>query len=390
MGGDRRLELLYIDFAESYRAFCRHTGHKLPAAVADSWITCSRGNATTAQLAVGCAATKRPAAAAPANGVRRTGHARVQAVRVGYVPSDTITDDIMASSDSEDTNADAHTESEGQQLEQQPAMLGPAYQAELPQLQQRPARPTAAEAKFLTTPVYTPTAGQLQQQQQQEQPNPALALPPGQFHAQWVTAASGAARLQLLQQWLQRSDAAMGQGVAERLGLGLLGWKLAASWSPQEELLFALGMLERYRLFAHMQPRYLPRRSVHELNGYYYSVWKTRAGRLAEEYALLCETDGDPVKFRQSLCMRLAATWDACSSAGCGSDSSWACSSLPVSHGGKGGTSATDAAGGSQKRARLQQSSDDKGRAAYASGRQLSVVDGLASDHDCEVLIIAG
>lgn len=38
--------------------------------------------------------------------------------------------------------------------------------------------------------------------------------------------------------------------------------------------------------------------SVHELNGYYYSVWKTRAGRLAEEYALLCETDGDPVKFR--------------------------------------------------------------------------------------------
>lgn len=63
---------------------------------------------------------------------------------------------------------------------------------------------------------------------------------------------------------------------------------------------------------------------------------------------------------------------------------------LQVSHGGKGGTSATDAAGGSQKRARLQQSSDDKGRAAYASGRQLSVVDGLASDHDCEVLIIAG
>lgn len=50
----------------------------------------SRGQATTAQLAVGCAATKRPAAAAPANGVRRTGRARVQAVRVGYVPSDTM------------------------------------------------------------------------------------------------------------------------------------------------------------------------------------------------------------------------------------------------------------------------------------------------------------
>ena len=46
----------------------------------------------------------------------------------------------------------------------------------------------------------------------------------------------------------------------QRLGLGLLGWKLAASWSPQEELLFAVGMLERCRLFAHMQPRYLPRR----------------------------------------------------------------------------------------------------------------------------------
>jgi hypothetical protein len=37
---------------------------------------------------------------------------------------------------------------------------------------------------------------------------------------------------------------------------------------------------------------------VHELNGYYYSVWKTRSGQVAEEYALLCERDGDPVAFR--------------------------------------------------------------------------------------------
>eukprot|EP00882_Tetradesmus_deserticola_P024818 GHRQ01027146.1.p1 GENE.GHRQ01027146.1~~GHRQ01027146.1.p1 ORF type:complete len:298 (+),score=151.27 GHRQ01027146.1:245-1138(+) len=69
-------------------------------------------------------------------------------------------------------------------------------------------------------------------------------------------------------------------------------------------------MLEQYRLFRHMRRHYLPQRSVHELNGYYYSVWKTRAGRVAEEYALLCERNGDVVEFRQLLCTRLAAIWD--------------------------------------------------------------------------------
>jgi hypothetical protein len=46
----------------------------------------------------------------------------------------------------------------------------------------------------------------------------------------------------------------------QRLGLGLLGFKLQAAWSPQEELLFALGMLEQYRMFRHMHERYLPKR----------------------------------------------------------------------------------------------------------------------------------
>jgi hypothetical protein len=46
----------------------------------------------------------------------------------------------------------------------------------------------------------------------------------------------------------------------QRLGLSLLGFKLQAAWSSQEEILFALGMLEKYRMFRHMHARYLPRR----------------------------------------------------------------------------------------------------------------------------------
>jgi hypothetical protein len=33
------------------------------------------------------------------------------------------------------------------------------------------------------------------------------------------------------------------------------------------EILFCLGMLEKYRSFRHIQRRYLPKRTVHELNG---------------------------------------------------------------------------------------------------------------------------
>jgi hypothetical protein len=35
--------------------------------------------------------------------------------------------------------------------------------------------------------------------------------------------------------------------IQQKLGLGLLGAKLRVTWSPQEEILFALGMLEKYR-----------------------------------------------------------------------------------------------------------------------------------------------
>jgi hypothetical protein len=46
----------------------------------------------------------------------------------------------------------------------------------------------------------------------------------------------------------------------QRLGLGLLGAKLRATWTPQEEILFALGMLEKYRNFRHMHRNYLRKR----------------------------------------------------------------------------------------------------------------------------------
>jgi hypothetical protein len=66
---------------------------------------------------------------------------------------------------------------------------------------------------LITPAVWQQQQGQ--QQQQQQQASPWLALPQGQFHAQWLAASSGAARLQLLQCWLQRMDDAMGQGMAE-------------------------------------------------------------------------------------------------------------------------------------------------------------------------------
>jgi hypothetical protein len=128
-------------------------------------------------------------------------------------------DDIFnpSSSESEDTDVEPDAGTAPDAVEHQPVSLGPAYQGELPQLRQRPASPTAAEAKFLTAPVYTPESRQHQgqQQQQQQQPNPALALPPRLFRAQWLVAGSGTARLQLLRQWLLRADEAMGQGLPE-------------------------------------------------------------------------------------------------------------------------------------------------------------------------------
>jgi hypothetical protein len=60
-----------------------------------------------------------------------------------------------------------------------------------------------------------------------------------------------------------------------------LGAKLRAKWSPQEEILFALGMLEKYRNFRHMHRNYLRKRSVHELNGYYYNCWKNNASQVS-------------------------------------------------------------------------------------------------------------
>jgi hypothetical protein len=59
---------------------------------------------------------------------------------------------------------------------------------------------------------------------------------------------------------LPASFAAFATHHQQKLGLGLLGAKLRATWSPQEEILFALGMLEKYRNFRHMHRMYLKKR----------------------------------------------------------------------------------------------------------------------------------
>jgi hypothetical protein len=46
-------------------------------------------------------------------------------------------------------------------------------------------------------------------------------------------------------------------------------------------------MLEDYRHFFHIQKHYLPKRSVHELNGYYYNVWKNLGCPVSEECAIM-------------------------------------------------------------------------------------------------------
>ncbi|KAF6259804.1 hypothetical protein COO60DRAFT_975261 [Scenedesmus sp. NREL 46B-D3] len=168
-------------------------------------------------------------------------------------------------------------------------LQGPRHQAAIPALRTRPAAgPTASEAKFLLEPVYSPaceepqqgTANAAAQQQQQQQLNPGLALPPGQFVAAYRAAGGGDGRRALIAEWVAQMDARLGPVLVQKLGLSLLGAKLRAEWSPQEEILFALGMLEKYRNFRHINRVYLRRRSVHELNGYYYNCWKNNASQV--------------------------------------------------------------------------------------------------------------
>ncbi|WIA23629.1 hypothetical protein OEZ85_000334 [Tetradesmus obliquus] len=182
---------------------------------------------------------------------------------------------------------------------------GSQHQAAIPALRQLPTTgPTAGEVKFLSAPVYSPPS--LQQQQQ----NPGLALPPGQFLAAYRAAGTGDGRRALIAQWVGNMDAQLGPQLVQKLGLGLLGAKLRAKWAPQEEILFALGMLERYRNFRHMHRTYLRRRSVHALNGYYYNCWKNNASQVPEDYEKICRNGPQLAAFRQALCMQLAKIWN--------------------------------------------------------------------------------
>lgn len=57
-------------------------------------------------------------------------------------------------------------------------------------------------------------------------------------------------------------------------------------------------MLEKYRNFRHINRRYLPKRSVHELNGYYYNCWKNNASQVPEDYELMCRDAAKLAAFR--------------------------------------------------------------------------------------------
>ncbi|WIA44120.1 hypothetical protein OEZ86_010462 [Tetradesmus obliquus] len=208
----------------------------------------------------------------------------------------------VAAAASESSESDSEDDADPWAIQQ-----GSQHQAAIPALRQLPATgPTASELKFLSAPVYSPPS----QQQQQQQQNPGLALPPGQFLAAYRAAGTGDGRRALIAQWVGKMDAQLGPQLVQKLGLGLLGAKLRAKWTPQEEILFALGMLERYRNFRHMHRTYLRRRSVHALNGYYYNCWKNNASQVPEDYEKICRNGPQLAAFRQALCMQLAKIWN--------------------------------------------------------------------------------
>eukprot|EP00879_Flechtneria_rotunda_P018918 GHRR01019856.1.p1 GENE.GHRR01019856.1~~GHRR01019856.1.p1 ORF type:complete len:375 (+),score=178.28 GHRR01019856.1:32-1126(+) len=127
---------------------------------------------------------------------------------------------------------------------------GEEHQAILPDLQQRPASgPTAAEARYLSTPIYTPQHMQQQLQQQQHNDveaataaamlavqqraaslgqqglvqaqgsNPGLLLAPGQFLRLYRGAVNGDARRQLLAEWIEKSDNHLGLHLVKVSGM---------------------------------------------------------------------------------------------------------------------------------------------------------------------------
>jgi hypothetical protein len=47
-------------------------------------------------------------------------------------------------------------------------------------------------------------------------------------------------------------------------------------------------------MFKYIRQAYLPHRSVHELNGYYHNVWKTRSSAAADDCLSLREAGVEP------------------------------------------------------------------------------------------------
>lgn len=50
---------------------------------------------------------------------------------------------------------------------------------------------------------------------------------------------------------------------------------------------------DKYRMFKYIRQCYLRARSVHELNGYYHNVWKTRSSAVAEGFLGLRDAGAD-------------------------------------------------------------------------------------------------
>lgn len=96
-----------------------------------------------------------------------------------------------------------------------PWKLGPDYQAALPELQQLPQGGLPpAEAKYLRPPVFTPAAPGASSSSG-SRPFTGDTLAPGVFRKMWGQAASGPARVQLLEGWLNKMDQHMGQQLAQ-------------------------------------------------------------------------------------------------------------------------------------------------------------------------------
>lgn len=81
---------------------------------------------------------------------------------------------------------------------------------------------------------------------------------------------------------LEAAAAALPPPAAVPAALGVrtmgLGYAAHGGWSGDEETLFSLGYAKHLREFAELRDEFLPQRSVAQLVGYYYNVYKLRHG----------------------------------------------------------------------------------------------------------------